>query len=59
MSAQPTHTVQPYGVAIQQAIAEGSLPQMKQLHKQSEQYLNDLRAQLKNLESEISRLEKR
>ncbi|MBW7565758.1 DUF1843 domain-containing protein [Chromobacterium subtsugae] len=59
MSAQPVHTVMPYGAAIQQAISEGSLSQMKQLHQQSEQYLNDLRAQLKELENEISRLERR
>lgn len=54
--------VPPYGVAIQQAIASGSLEQMKRVAGEAEKYLSehgDVRAALEVLKVEIARHEAR
>ncbi|HEX3685567.1 MAG TPA: DUF1843 domain-containing protein [Bryobacteraceae bacterium] len=54
--------VPPYGVAIQQAIAQGDLAEMKRIAQHAEQFLTehgDIRAALEALKIEISKLEHR
>ncbi|NBF06098.1 DUF1843 domain-containing protein [Pseudomonas sp. Fl5BN2] len=60
MSNASQHTIPPYGVAIQSAISEGKLPQMKALlatrdPKKSE--AKDLRSAYEQLAKEVARLE--
>jgi hypothetical protein len=52
--------IPPYGVAIQQAIAGGSLDHMKRVAKEAETYLSehgDVRSALEALKVEIARHE--
>ncbi|MBC2659565.1 DUF1843 domain-containing protein [Pseudomonas sp. MSSRFD41] len=61
MSNAPHHVIPPYGVAIQSAISEGKLPQMKALlakrdNNQAEPA--ELRAAYEQLAKEVARLER-
>jgi hypothetical protein len=59
-AAIQSHPVPPYGTAIQQAIVKGDLGEMKQMVKQSEQFLaenGDIRSALEVLKIEIHKLE--
>ncbi|PYY88108.1 hypothetical protein DNK59_10690 [Pseudomonas sp. TKO26] len=60
MSPTSQHTVVPYGVAIQSAIAEGKLPQMKALlakRNQKGDEPKDLKSAYEQLAREVARLE--
>jgi len=54
--------VEPYGVAIHQAIASGKLDQMKRMAKEAESYLaehGDISSALEVLKAEIAKHEAR
>jgi hypothetical protein len=54
--------VPPYGVAIQEAILKGNLPEMKKLAHDVEEYLakaGDVRSLLEQLKLEIAKAEKK
>ncbi|MCO7573836.1 DUF1843 domain-containing protein [Pseudomonas chlororaphis] len=60
MSPTSQHTVVPYGVAIQSAIAEGQLPQMKALLAKRDpkgDEPKDLKNAYEQLAKEVARLE--
>ncbi|ALI04616.1 DUF1843 domain-containing protein [Pseudomonas sp. FW306-02-F02-AA] len=60
MSTSTRHPVPPYGVAIQSAISEGKLPQMKALLKQrdtSKPEPKELSSAYEQLAKEVARLE--
>jgi Domain of unknown function (DUF1843) len=62
MSSSSLHPVTPYGVAIQEAIALGNLPQMKSLLKQrdsSRKESKELSSAYEQLAQEVARLERR
>lgn len=61
MSHSPSHPIPPYGVAIQSAIKEGNLQQMKALLKQrdpSKPEPEELQTAYDTLAKEVSRQEK-
>jgi hypothetical protein len=58
----PSGPVPPYGVAIQQAIASGSLVKMKAVAREAERFLSragDIRTALEILKIEIAKLERK
>jgi hypothetical protein len=58
--AEKTHSVPPYGTAIQEAIAQGDLAHMKKVAQEAEAYLRetgDVRASLAALHVEIAKRE--
>lgn len=62
MSHSPSHTIPPYGVAIQHAISAGNLPQMKTLLEQRNSSATEppeLRTAYEHLAQEVARLERR
>ncbi|WDG54200.1 DUF1843 domain-containing protein [Pseudomonas chlororaphis] len=62
MSSSSLHPITPYGVAIQEAISLGNLPQMKSLLKQrdsSQKESKELSSAYEQLAQEVARLERR
>ncbi|MCD9572303.1 DUF1843 domain-containing protein [Pseudomonas protegens] len=62
MSNASQHVIPPYGVAIQSAISEGTLPQMKALLAKRDPARNepkDLHNAYEQLAKEVARLERR
>lgn len=58
--AEKPHPIPPYGTAIQDAIAQGDLAQMKKVAQEAEAYLRetgDVRAALAALHAEIAKRE--
>ena len=61
MSNAPHHVIPPYGVAIQSAISEGKLPQLKALLAKRDPGKNepqDLHNAYEQLAKEVARLER-
>ncbi|AUH51352.1 hypothetical protein CXB49_11265 [Chromobacterium sp. ATCC 53434] len=59
MSQEQTHIIPPYGVAIQQALDKGELPQMQKLLEESRQYHSELGHKIAQLEQEIAKRRQR